>query len=984
MTSVYGQGWETVSREECENAPIHSPGAIQAQGWLIAFDIATRRVSHFSSNLSEPIAVALGTTAVAGSTVGEIVRGFGLPGAVERLEAIDGLRADVACVNSDPLVLTAHSTGSHYILEFERDVPSVAADPTAMIAPLLMASSWQAFAEEAVATLGQAFGYSRTMAYQIHSDGHGEVVAEHLNDPGLQPYLGLHYPASDIPGPARRLYVLQLVRVIADIDAPTAPILVAESMSDRDPEAPLDLSFARHRAVAPVHLEYMRNMGTFASAGVSVVVRERLAGMFVMHHHEPRALSQSDRTALVNVSRIASFVASTMDEKSFATRRAAVTALAEQLRRNLAAGDDPISCIEAIGGDALQLVGADGLVARVGSRVVRHGAAPDQEAIDRQVQQLSSAGAGLVHTTDCLMADMPGLASDMSAGAILARLPGNVETYLAWFRRPFLTNVRWGGEPTSTVHKDELGRLHPRASFDEFHEEVTDRCTLWTDRDQTAADLLYQGIQSGLLECSYRQLAREAEAANRAKSSFLATMSHELRTPLNSILGFSDLLRRDPMLTAGQRDYLDIINRSGAHLLGLINQVLDVAKIESGLTVAEMSAVDLRMLVDDVDLMMRTRAESAGLRFVVEVAEDVPRYIRSDEQKLRQILLNLVNNSVKFTEEGGVRVLVTADGDGGSGRDGRFPLVFEVEDSGAGVPPAQQQRIFDPFVQLNELAGAGTGLGLSIVREYVRLLGGTVEVRSEVGSGSLFRVTVPVELAGPDEIKTVDESKQVVGLAPGQPDWRILIVEDDPVNRLLLRRLLEDVGFTVAIAENGAECLKVFGDFRPHFVWMDRRMPVMDGLEAISLIRQRQDGHEVKIAALTASAFEEERGEWISAGIDGFVRKPFRQSEIFDCMRRLLGVEYVYREEVQPRRAQSGAELSQQLSTLPTSLRARLSDVLILGATTQIAGVMQEISAITPELAEALSRAIGDFNYAPLLEALDALESDGTNGERAD
>jgi len=500
--------------------------------------------------------------------------------------------------------------------------------------------------------------------------------------------------------------------------------------------------------------------------------------------------------------------------------------------------------------------------------------------------------------------------------------------------------------------------------------------------DVTARDRQEQALRRATARA--KAAMRDAEAANRAKTSFLATMSHELRTPLNAILGFSDLLRRDPTLSSGQRDELDIISRSGMHLLGLINQVLDMAKIESGQTVAEMSAVDLPMLVDDVDAMMRTRAESAGLQFVVEVADDVPRYIRSDGQKLRQILLNLVGNSLKFTTEGGVSARVKTSGDTGSSTHAGLRLVIEVEDSGAGIPAAQQQRIFEPFVQLNERGGAGTGLGLSIVREYARLLGGTVEVRSEVGSGSLFRVNLPVEVAKAEEVTTVDESRHVVGLAPGQPDWRVLVVEDDPVNRILLGGLLEDVGFTVAFAENGAECLKVFGEFRPHFIWMDRRMPVMDGLEATSLIRAREDGGEVKIAALTASVFEEQREEWVRAGIDGFVRKPFRQSEIFDCMHRLLGVDYLYREQAQQNQVPSGAELSRELAKLPASVRAQLTEALILGATARLAEVLQEVRPVSAELAGTLEQAIADFNYALVLDALDAVEPDGTNDRRPD
>ena len=501
--------WKVVGHEECDTLLIHAPDAIQAHGWLLAFDLVGRRVSHLSSNLGEPIARILRTPTVLGSAVDEVARALDLPGAVTRFEAIDGWRAELPWLISDPVVVRAHSTSDYYILEIEPDVPAVAPDPTAMIAALLAAPSWQAFAEAAVKALGQMFGYSRTMAYTFHPDQHGEVTAEYLNQPDLEPFLGLHYPAADIPPPARRLYVLQLVRVIENVDEPTVHLLGSTSGGELVPT--LDLTFAHLRAVAPVHLEYMRNMGVAATATVSVVQGELLTGMFAMHHTEPRSLSLSDRRALAAFGRIASFVAATMDEKSFATRRAHVTALAGELRRSLTEGEDPIRCIEAIGDHALTLVEADGLVARIGREVFRLGDVPDQEAIDQRVRELSSAGTNLVQATDCLAADMPELAtSDMCAGAIVAWLPGTPEGCLAWFRRPFLTTVRWGGELTALVRKDEFGRLHPRGSFDEFVENVTDRSRMWSDHDRIAADSLCHAVQSGLLEWSYRQLASQA------------------------------------------------------------------------------------------------------------------------------------------------------------------------------------------------------------------------------------------------------------------------------------------------------------------------------------------------------------------------------------------------------------------------------------------------------------------------------------------
>ncbi|GLP72900.1 diguanylate cyclase [Mycobacterium antarcticum] len=509
MTDGNEDLWKVVGHEGCETEPIHTPNAIQANGWLFAIDRIGRRVSHVSSNLNSTIVDVLGTPTVLGSTIEQVVRALELPTAAARFEDIAEWRTEMPWLTTNPVVLTAHSTSDHYVLEIERDLPSVATDPTAVIAKLLEAPSWQSFCEQTVTALGQMFGYARTMAYTFHPDHHGEVTAEHLNQPDMEPFLGLHYPASDVPPQARRLYVRQLVRVIEDVDAPTVDLL--SSVSHGEPVRSLDLTFASRRAVSPVHLEYTRNMGVAATAAASVVQRERLTGMFVMHHTEPRSLSPGDRRALATFSRIASFVAATMDEKSYGIRRAQVAVLGEELRRNLTAGDAAIRCIEEIGEELMTSVEADGFVARLGGDVFRLGVVPEQDAIDQRVRELSSAGGQLVQATDRLSADMPELArSSTCAGAIIARLPGPPDTYMAWFRRPALDEVRWGGEATASVRKDDFGRLHPRGSFKEFVEHVTDRSRIWTDHDLTAAQTVHRAVQSGLGEWVYRQLAVQA------------------------------------------------------------------------------------------------------------------------------------------------------------------------------------------------------------------------------------------------------------------------------------------------------------------------------------------------------------------------------------------------------------------------------------------------------------------------------------------
>ena len=463
---------------------------------------------------------------------------------------------------------------------------------------------------------------------------------------------------------------------------------------------------------------------------------------------------------------------------------------------------------------------------------------------------------------------------------------------------------------------------------------------------------------------------KKAEAANLAKSVFLSTMSHELRTPLNAILGFSSLMQSDPALTESQRENLDIINRSGGHLLNLINDVLDMAKIEAGRVELDIKPFDLGILVRDITDMLSKRAEEKGLQLLLDQSSEFPRFIKSDKDKLRQVIVNLVGNAIKFTNRGRIMLRL-----GIQPSSEESQLVIEVEDTGIGISENDRMRIFDPFVQVGKPATQkGTGLGLSIVREYVKLMGGEITVTSTPDVGSQFRVTLPILRAEESDVLVSETlNEKVIGLVPGQPEYRVLIVEDQLENQLLLNRLLTDAGFTVKLAHNGEEGIALFQSYHPHFIWMDRRMPVMDGLEATRRIRALAGGIEVKIAAVTASAFADQRAEMLAAGMDDFVRKPYRPTEIFECMSRLLGVRFVHEKAVD---SVSDSTISTTLLlTLNASQRKELNDALVLGNTEQINNLIILIEQQHSELAEKLRHYASTYNYLPILNGLESVET---------
>ncbi len=464
------------------------------------------------------------------------------------------------------------------------------------------------------------------------------------------------------------------------------------------------------------------------------------------------------------------------------------------------------------------------------------------------------------------------------------------------------------------------------------------------------------------------QKARDdAEAANKAKSVFLANMSHELRTPLNAILGFSSVIQKDAQLPASQRRNLEIINRSGEHLLTLINDVLEMAKIDAGRIQLEEVPFDLGGMVRDVTDMMSARAHEKGLQLLIDQTSEFPRFIIGDEARIRQTLINLIGNALKFTQQGGVTLRL------GTKQNATAHLLIEVEDTGPGIAPEDQQRIFEPFMQLGEQGDSkGTGLGLTITRQFVQLMNGGISLESTLGKGSLFRVDLPLrEIKAEDVTKPKEINKSgIISLAPGQPSARVLVVEDQLENQLLLAQLMETVGIQVNIATNGQQGIELFESWQPQLIWMDRRMPVMDGIQATKIIRQLPNGQAVKIIAVTASAFTEQRDEIFQAGMDDFVRKPYRVHEIYECLSTHLGLKFIY---------ENGASIEQtikqltpeMLTTLPEILRHELTEAVKSLEDERITQVIKQIADYDQQLYKILLQLADNFDYPAILKALD-------------
>ncbi|MEO0488298.1 MAG: ATP-binding protein, partial [Cyanobacteria bacterium J06659_2] len=462
---------------------------------------------------------------------------------------------------------------------------------------------------------------------------------------------------------------------------------------------------------------------------------------------------------------------------------------------------------------------------------------------------------------------------------------------------------------------------------------------------------------------------QDADIANRAKSQFLANMSHELRTPLNAILGFTQLMNRDATLSQTHQNHLQIISRSGEHLLNLINDVLEFSKIEAGRITFSEGSFNLLNLLTTLENMFQLKASSKGLRLSLETSPDLPRYIKTDEGKFRQVLINLLSNAIKFTSVGQVTLRIKVERQI-EGNNADLLLCCEVEDTGPGIPETEVEVLFDAFVQTEpgRKSQEGTGLGLPISREFVRLMGGDMTVSNVLNGGALFRFTLQAKVAEAKDVSLLPTARQVVALAPNQPIYRLLVVEDQWTNRQLLVEMLADVGFEVREAENGKEAIALYESWHPHLIWMDMRMPGMDGYEATRRIKadaqdaQTRESSAPVIIALTASAFEEERAEILAAGCDDFVRKPLQTSMIFDKMAQLLGVKYIYAENHQQKVSahQSALEFgnsalkADSLSVMPQAWIEQLYEAAIQVDADVICQLLAQIPAEHAVLAETL------------------------------
>lgn len=470
----------------------------------------------------------------------------------------------------------------------------------------------------------------------------------------------------------------------------------------------------------------------------------------------------------------------------------------------------------------------------------------------------------------------------------------------------------------------------------------------------------------------------QAEAANRAKSIFLSNMSHEIRTPMNAILGYTQLMQRSPDLPPQIRKFADIIDKSGDHLLALINDVLEMSKIEAGRGTLQIEELNIRALMGDVHSMLKARSVEKGLAFTVNVDPAMPISIQTDSTKLRQILVNIIGNAIKFTDHGSIAV----NASGVELEDGTVAIRIDIADTGPGISEQDLPKVFGAFEQT--AAGrqkGGTGLGMPISRQYARMMGGDLAIDSEIGKGTTVHLNFVAQRSGEESAEQVSDVQRVTAVAPGSALPRILIVDDVVSNRDLLRLTLQGIGLTeLHEANDGSAAVALVHTWRPDIILMDRRMPGMDGIDATRAIRELSDGHDVRIIMVTASAFVEDRELAMANGVDGFVSKPFREADVFAEIQRLypaLNFEYAQSTAVsQPiGRDRYQAEVAQ----LDVTLLADMVDMIQCGDVVRFEAVLEKrVSQHSPLLQVRLRELVEKFDYAGILAIFGSAENNAS------
>ncbi|UDF05102.1 response regulator [Asticcacaulis sp. AND118] len=871
--------------KECAREPIHIPGSIQPYGMLFVLEGEDHRVIQVSSNVQTWFP----------QTTAEDVLNRRLEDIIGREQAeqinhiiversLMPLQSTIIKVDDVWFDAVAHKAGDNIVVELEivDDKKAMARDffydeLRDFAVGLRNATTLPDLFDFVTTKIREITGFDRVKLYQFDENWNGEVVGESKAE-YMPSYRGLHFPASDIPEQARKLYMTNYIRQIADVSY--APVPIVPPLHP-DTDQPLDMSLSVLRSVSPIHVQYLANMGVAASMSISIIQDGKLWGLVACHHNVGYHVPYRVRMVSEIMGHIFSAQLSSMEGLRDRQEQEKRNLIVERLTAGLKSDFNLEELLKGRQTLALGALGATGMAVMTRKRLLRFGDTPDEAAIHALADWIQDQTNGIYSTqeADKVCADVPALCH-LKGGFLAAPISTTKKDYIIWFRGSEQQQVSWAGTPEKTAVETRAGyRLMPRSSFELWKETVQHRCKPWTRDDVETAQNIVQVVLEG------ERLS--AEHANVAKSEFLANMSHELRTPMNAIIGIVSLLERGSALDEKQMKLLSVLRLSSDSLLNLINDLLDVAKIESHELVLESRPINIADIVAEVGSMMSVRAAEKDIMLNIKTAPREELGIHGDALRLQQVITNLVSNAVKFTDEGFVNILVKSS----PLPDGQREIGIDVVDSGIGMSVKQVDKIFEKFTQADPSISrrfGGTGLGLAITRQLAELMGGRIVVQSREGMGSRFSVSIPAQAVQNTALPAATVIAALKTPSPAQALGRVLLAEDYEGNIIVAQAMLEDQGFQVEVARNGREAVETASAGGFDLILMDVQMPEMDGLEATRRIREMENVKHVPIIGMTAHALEGDRERCLAAGMDNYVAKPFNPMQLQAAIRKAL------------------------------------------------------------------------------------------------
>ncbi|ERT09694.1 response regulator [Lyngbya aestuarii BL J] len=895
---------EPIDLTNCDREPIHIPGQIQPHGVLLTFQEIDLTILQASQNTIDFLGIE------AQSLLGKKLNDIFVDADIQFIKQAVSKNLDFDYFNPFEVRLkhpscypqfegVIHRTDNVLCLELEVKSDSKISYPLsfyhllkASLKSIVHVNDFQESTKQLVWEVKKITGYDRVMIYQFEEDGSGVVIAEAKKEE-LESYLGLHYPTSDIPVQARKLYCQNWLRLIMDINyKPVDIVPVLNPLNNQ----PLDLSNSILRSVSPIHVEYLQNMGVSASLCISLIQDDQLWGMIVCHHYEAKYVNYETRKACEFLGQFMSIELFKKHYKELEKYQQKVNELQKEFKKNLSTIPPNINkFLQNDGNRLLSLVNASGILIALEDELIVFGNTPPTNAVKKLLEWLKKNHQVELFQTNNISEYYPDFypyKKNASGILVISIFSMNTSYQIVWLRPERTQTVTWAGNPNKPVTLAEDGTMHlsPRRSF-EVWKETTQGCSLpWKKIELDAAlelrnILMLTALQSSQL--ALEKVAQRAEIANQAKSEFLANMSHEIRTPMNAILGFCDLLQ-GLVTEPRQRSYLELIAASGKSLLDLINDILDLSKIEAGKLQLQYEPLNLRQLIAEVQQIFTHRAKEKGLSLISQIDDAVPQGIYFDGIRLRQILFNVLGNAIKFTEQGLIQISIRAQVYTQE-EIKKVWLEITITDTGIGIAQDQQDDIFEAFVQSEGQSTrkyGGTGLGLTITRRLTTLLGGTLVLQSELGYGSSFIFIFPeIEVSDtslePETVSLVDEDLSQFY------NSTILAVDDVYSNLQLIQGYFEGTQHRLLLAQDGESAIQLAQAEQPDVILLDWRMPNIDGRGVFNALKENEKTQNIPIFIVTASVL---RKDYLDVQLlcQGVLHKPTNRAQLVSALKTVL------------------------------------------------------------------------------------------------